>query len=114
MENIVSDNKENAKENGADKAAKAAAAKQAKEERAKRAASEKAAREKRRIKKSDVKPDSKIKILVDANPRREGTAPHAHFAKYRNGTKVSTFLEGGGEWLHLQADIERGYIGLEG
>lgn len=69
----------------------------------------------RRVKKSDVKPEQKIKLLAEKNPRREGTATFEHFKKYRNGMTVETFLSEkvGGEWMHLAADIERGYVALE-
>jgi hypothetical protein len=66
----------------------------------------------RRPKRSEVPDESKLKILVEKNPRREGTEPHAHFEKYRDGMTVGELLgEGiGGSWVHLQADIERGYV----
>lgn len=84
-----------------------------KETRAKKAAAEREARDTRRVRKSQIDKDWKIKILVASNPRRPGSKPHAHFEKYQNGTKVRSFLENGGSWLHLSADIERGYVGLE-
>ncbi len=81
-----------------------------KEENTKRQA-ERAAR---KIKKGDLDKAKKIKIVVEGNPRREGTAPHVHFAKYKTGMTVENFLSEkvGGEWIHFQADIERGYIEL--
>lgn len=87
--------------------------KEQKEDRATKAAAEREARDARKVKKASVSMESKIKILVKENPRRSGSVPHAHFETYKDGTTVGAFLEGGGNWLHLSADIERGYIGLE-
>ena len=71
-------------------------------------------REARKTKKRDLAADAKIEVLVAENPRRPGSAPHAHFDKYEDGMTVEKFLSEavGGEWIHLQADIERGYVRL--
>lgn len=82
--------------------------------RSEKAAQRRVEREARRMKKRDVSNTATIKLLVEKNPRREGSAPYAHFEKYEDGMSVETLLskEVGGEWIHLQADIQRGYIEL--
>ena len=71
-------------------------------------------RQKRKLVRRAVADDKRIKILVDTNPRREGTDPHDHFALYKNGMTVGDLLgeKVGGRWPHLRADIERGYVEL--
>lgn len=71
-------------------------------------------RQARRPNRKDVPDDATLKILVDKNPRREGTQPHAHFEKYQDGMTVGDLLSEsiGGEWVHLQADVERGYVDI--
>ena len=58
--------------------------------------------------------DATIKILVDKNPKREGSAAHGRFAMYRNGMKVSAFIDGGGTAVDIGYDLKKGYIKLEG
>lgn len=56
--------------------------------------------------------DSKIEILVEANPKREGTKGHAAFKLYRNGMLVSTFIEKGGSAADVRWDVDHKYIKL--
>lgn len=52
----------------------------------------------------------KIKILVDKNPRREGTAGHGNWSLYKNGLSYEEFRAIGGGTEHLRWDVEHGYI----
>lgn len=54
--------------------------------------------------------DDKISIKVDANPRREGTKAWKAFEIYKEGMKVSTFLEKGGTTKDLWWDVRDGNI----
>jgi hypothetical protein len=56
--------------------------------------------------------DKKITVLVKENPKREGTKGHAAFAQYKNGIKVSTFVERGGSLADVKWDMAHGYISL--
>lgn len=60
--------------------------------------------------KSKIDPDGKISILVDKNPKREGSASAKRFALYKNGMKVSTFLEKGGTPADLTHDVKHKFI----
>ncbi len=82
--------------------------------RAEKAADLKASRAQLRLKRADVQDTQTISVVAEKNPRRLGTVPHAHFEKYTDGQTVGEFLskENGGEWIHMQADIERGHIKL--
>ncbi len=85
-----------------------------KQTREEKAAALKAERATRRIKRSDVTDEFKIKLMVDDNPRRVGSAPHDHFNKYEDEMLIKDFFSEDveGSWVHLQADVERGYVQL--
>jgi hypothetical protein len=56
--------------------------------------------------------DATIKVLIDGNPRREGSETHERFALYRSGMKVGTFIERGGWFGDLRWDVARKHIEL--
>lgn len=55
----------------------------------------------------------KIYVLVDRNPRREGTTAHSKFALYKNGMTVTEFKNAGGRTADIAFDVSRGYIKVE-
>lgn len=64
---------------------------------------------------TDVPENARLQIMTEkkANPRREGTAPYDHWEQHvKHGITIKTFLENGGEWMHLRADIARGHVQL--
>jgi hypothetical protein len=67
-------------------------------------------RDARSIKRVDVSNDQTIRILTDINPRRIGSQPATHWEKYKVDMTVGQLIEAGGSWVHLQEDIQRGYI----
>lgn len=85
----------------------------AKPSRAEKSKATAAARAERKVKKADLPEHGVIRVKTDGNPRRPNSAPHAHFERYSDGLDLAEFFEKGGEWLHLQADIARGYIDVE-
>lgn len=56
--------------------------------------------------------ESKIKVLVEENPKRKGSASHARFAKYKDGMTVSEFISKGGTAADVNYDAAHGYIKL--
>lgn len=59
------------------------------------------------------KPTDTIKVLVDANPRREGSKANARFALYRDGMTVEEFLAAGGPMPGLIFDVNHNWIAVE-
>lgn len=57
--------------------------------------------------------DSKIKLLIKDNPRREGTRAHKVYELYRDGGTVASFLEKGGHMQDLIHDIAKGRVELQ-
>lgn len=55
---------------------------------------------------------SRIKLLVDKNPKREGTAAHGRFSLYVSGSTVGSFLESGGTRADLSWDVAHGFISI--
>lgn len=68
--------------------------------------------------KKTVKPrlnqDLKIKILAEANPKREGSKSRERFAFYKNGQTVGQFIQAGGTTADVRYDVEHKYIQLIG
>lgn len=58
------------------------------------------------------KPEQKIKMLVDKNPKREGTKAHDKWEIYRNGMTVSEYLEKGGKSHTLSWDVNHDLISV--
>jgi hypothetical protein len=56
--------------------------------------------------------DAKIKLLVDANPKRKGSACFKRFAKYKTGMSVAQALEKGLTRPDLIWDVDRGFISI--
>lgn len=62
--------------------------------------------------KSRIDGTKKITVLVDANPKREGSGAHARFAKYKTGITVSKALELGVTMADLAYDTKNKYISI--
>lgn len=62
--------------------------------------------------KSRIDGTKKITVLVDANPKREGSGAHARFSKYKTGITVSKALELGVTAADLAYDIKNKYISI--
>jgi len=56
---------------------------------------------------------AKITLLVDSNPKREGSAAHGRFEKYKTGMTVAAFLAAGGTRSDLRWDSERNYVRID-
>jgi hypothetical protein len=56
--------------------------------------------------------DAKIKVLVDANPKRKGSDSAKRFAKYKTGMTVSDALKAGVTWPDLRWDRDHKYISI--
>ena len=94
------------KEPGRPKTDPAVLKKQREERREKRSA--------RRMARKDVPDVAKIRLAVPENPRNVNSIPWKHFQLYEDGMTVGDLLGlPEGSWLHLQADIESGYITIE-
>ena len=61
---------------------------------------------------SRIKDDSVIKVLVDANPKREGSASHTRFALYKDGMTVKAAKEAGVTPADLGYDEGKAYISI--
>lgn len=59
--------------------------------------------------------DAVIRVAVEKNPKRSGTAAHRHFQKFRDGMTVGEYL-GLGPWAgaELRFSVKRGYVRIEG
>jgi hypothetical protein len=66
-------------------------AKKAKKEKAPKVAKETNGAKRGRASRTPL--TGKIKVLVESNPKREGTRAHALYAAFRNGMLVSTYVE---------------------
>lgn len=56
---------------------------------------------------------SVIKVLVDKNPRREGTNAYGHFARIKDGMTVQDYVDAGGDLGYLSYDIRHEHVALE-
>lgn len=85
------------------------------EERAARAKQRKDERAAHRVARKDVPDTARIRLPKGgANPRNEGTVPYRHYQLYTDGMTVGDLLAmPEGNWIHLQADIERGHVTLD-
>lgn len=63
-------------------------------------------------KRQRVDQDKKIYILVDKNPKREGSAAWERFKLYRNGSTVATTLEKGVWPADIRWDVKQKFIEL--
>ena len=54
--------------------------------------------------------DAKIKLLVDENPKREGSAAHGRFANYKDGMTVADALAAGLRTSDLKYDTAHEFI----
>lgn len=52
----------------------------------------------------------KIYLLVESNPRREGTEGHQNFELYASGLSYEDYISKGGKANHLTWDIEHNYV----
>lgn len=96
-------NRNNYKREEGDEAMAAKAAKKS----AKKAAKKKGAPP---VRKSRLKPDQKITVVANENPKREGSAAHKAFAKYKTGMTVESALKAGVKSSDLNWDIKHGHI----
>jgi len=55
---------------------------------------------------------SKITILAEKNPKREGTKAHARFELYKDGMSVREYLEAGGRTSAVKYDLAHEFIKL--
>jgi hypothetical protein len=56
--------------------------------------------------------DAKIKVMVDENPKRKGTASYKRFEKYENGMKVADAIAKGVKTADIHWDVKHNYIAL--
>ena len=54
-----------------------------------------------------------IRLLVDKNPKREGTKAHDRFALYKDGLTVGEFLKKSGTHADIAWDQDRGFVRLD-
>jgi hypothetical protein len=59
-----------------------------------------------------INAESKITLLVDKNPKRQGSESYKRFEKYSNGLTVAEFLKKGGKSADISYDVAHGYISL--
>lgn len=59
------------------------------------------------------KKDRIISILIDVNPRREGTAGWHNFNLYAEGMTVAEYRAAGGKSNHFNWDLKHGFISVE-
>lgn len=55
-------------------------------------------------------PTDKITVLVEENPKREGTAAHARFALYTKHKTVASFIAAGGTTADVHHDTTHNFI----
>ena len=68
----------------------------------------------RRSKFAEMYPeDSKVKLLVKENPKKEGSASRERFDHYFNSKTVGDFLAAGGTYADIAYDIGRMHIQVE-
>lgn len=63
---------------------------------------------------SRIPKNAVIRLKVDKNPKRDGSAAHTRFAFYSDGMTVGDFLEAGGSMGDVNFDAGKGFIELEG
>jgi hypothetical protein len=56
---------------------------------------------------------SKITVLVDKNPKKEGSKAHERFKLYGKNTTVAEFIKKGGTYQDIAYNIGREFIGIE-
>lgn len=56
---------------------------------------------------------SKITVLVDKNPKKEGSKAHERFKLYGKNTTVAEFIKAGGTYQDIAYNIGREFIGIE-
>ena len=66
-----------------------------------------------RLHKKKMLDQRKIKILVDENPKQQGSESRERFKLYKNGMTIKAFLDGGGKRIDITWDTKKGYIRLE-
>lgn len=59
-----------------------------------------------------VNPRETITLLVESNPKREGSEAHKRFALYKNGITVADFLKAGGAMADINWDLGHRLIAL--
>jgi len=60
-----------------------------------------------------INPTDRIKVLIDHNPKLEGSKAFARFELYKNSETVAEFISIGGKRIDIINDIGQGYIALE-
>ena len=58
--------------------------------------------------------DATITLLVDKNPKREGSKTHVRFENYRSSATVGDFITLGGTYGDLSWDSARGFVSISG
>jgi hypothetical protein len=61
-----------------------------------------------------VEPTAKIEVMVDENPKRQGSKSHARFELYREAETVQDFINMGGLTADLIYDVQHEFITIEG
>lgn len=68
----------------------------------------------RRSKFAEMYPEaSKITVIVEANPKKEGSASRERFEHYFKSTTIGDFLAAGGTYADVAYDIGRMHISVE-
>ena len=57
--------------------------------------------------------DRIIRLLVDKNPKREGTSAHVRFSRYSDGMTIAAFVALGGQMADVKWDEDKGFIRVE-
>lgn len=53
-----------------------------------------------------------IKVLIDHNPKRDGSRAHKRFAMYKDGLLVADYIKKGGAMSAIRYDLAHKYIAL--
>ncbi len=56
--------------------------------------------------------DAKLTVLVEDNPKKEGSATRERFEHYFGSKTVGEYLEKGGTYGDIAYDIPRGYVAI--
>ena len=65
----------------------------------------------RRSKFAEIYPDdAAVEVLVDKNPKKEGSKAHERFKLYRKGGTVKGFIDAGGTYQDIAYNVGRQFI----
>jgi len=51
-----------------------------------------------------------VKVLVEKNPKKEGSKAHARFALYAGSATIGDYLKKGGTYSDIAYNVGRGFI----